>query len=311
MQVDLKDAMDVADRFEALLDTNGISIQGHPSTGADMLPLWYILERLRKGFTGTPDDMRSEYAAGVAVHDLAAKVLAVEAHPQFAMLLPHLKMLTEGAVHLTQMPPANADVYNKLIEVYWACLLMANEVSVDLDHPKHSKGDNPDVIALAGGVPARAYAFKTIRSNHTQNLLDHLVKGIDQIERSAAPDGMVCLHLTPRLLQTGLWPLGGYHLDWRFPASKALQCLNNWVSQVVVDNGQDAVDALFVGKKAAGTVLCIGLFATAARNPLTGNAVVMPIKVATLVEIAPANPLSTEIHAEVEAANNRMQLQLL
>jgi hypothetical protein len=310
MLIQLDDASKLADRFETLLEAKGISVPAHPSTGADMLPLWYILKRLREGFSGIPDELRGEYASGIAVHDLAAKILAVEAHSDFGMLIPHLDMLTRGAVHLTQEPPANSDVYNKLIEVYWACLLMANGVEVKLDHPKHSPGDNPDVIALHRGTPARAYAFKTVRSPHTQNLLDHLVKGIDQIERSAATEGIVAFHLTPRILEAGLWPQGKYYIDWRFPAATAVGLLNQMISQVVADNGQATIDAIFAGTKTAGTVLCLAFFPTVAANPLTGNPVVMPIKVATLVEMAPGQPLSPALHGEIEAANDEMQRRL-
>lgn len=310
MQVNLTDAMNLVDRFEALLETKGVSIGAHETTGADMLPLWHILKRIRNGFAGTPDDLQGEYAAGISIHDLAAKVLSVETHSNFDMLVPHLEMLADGAVHLTQEPPAHADVYNKLIEIYWACLLMANGTEVALDHPKHSKGDNPDVIALDKGKPARAYAFKTVRSAHTQNLLEHLTKGVEQIEGSNANEGIVCLQLTPRILNADLWPKGRYFIDWRLPMSQAVSLLNQWVSQVVIDNGQQAIDALFAGKKAAGTVLCLALFPTVARNPVTGNAVVMPIKVATLVEIVPGRPLSIALHSEIEAANHRMQTQL-
>lgn len=310
MQIELKDAMDTVDRFEALLSSKGVSIRGNPSTGADMLSIYEILKQIRGGFSGPPDGLRSEYAAGIAIHDLAAKILAVEHHPDFDSLVPHLEMLNHGAVHLTQEPPPNADVYNKLIEIYWACLLMANGAKVDLDHPKHSKGNNPDVIALEDGEQARAYAFKTVRSPHTQNLFDHLIKGIDQIERSAAKEGIVCFQLTPRILEADLWPEGHYYADWRYPASQAVIKLATMVSQIVTDNGQQAVDAIFAGKRAAGDVLCMALFPTVARNPLTGNAVVMPIKVATIVQLVPNQPMSAAMLKEVDAANVRMQTQL-
>jgi hypothetical protein len=310
MLIQLEDALKLADRFEELLEAKGISVPAHASTGADMLPLWHVLKRLREGFTGIPDDLRTEYAAGIAVHDLAAKILAIEGHVNFDMLVPHLRMLTQGAVHLTQEPPGNADVYNKLIEIYWASLLMANNVDVELDHPTHSTGDNPDVIALDRGKPARAYAFKTVRSPHTQSLIDHLIKGVDQIERSMANEGVVAFQLTPRILKADLWPKGKYYIDWRFPAAAAVGLLSQMISQVVADNGQPAIDAIFAGKKAAGAVLCLAFFPTVAMNPLTGNPVVMPIKVATLVEMAPSHPLSPTLHSEIEAANEAMQRKL-
>lgn len=310
MLVQLKDAMQTVDRFEELLAAQGISIPANPSTGADMLPLWNILQQIRSGFNGTPDELRDQYAAGIAVHDMAAKVLAAKTHPDFGALLPHLKMLTGGAVHLTQEPPGNADVYNKLIEIYWACLLMANGVNVALDHPTHSTGDNPDVIALEDSKPARAYAFKTVRSPHTQNLLEHLKKGVDQIERSRASEGIVAFHLTPRILKTDLWPANSYYIDWQYPASAAVVHLNKMISQIVIDNGQADVDAIFAGKKAVGTVLCLAIFPTVARNPVTGNPVVMPIKVATLVEMSRGRHLSAALHREIWSANDAMQRNL-
>jgi hypothetical protein len=310
MQIQLADAMKLADRFEELLQRKGVSVPAHSATGADMLPLWYILKRIREGFSGSPDDLRAEYSAGIAVHDLSAKITSLEDHPKFDMLVPHLQMLTQGAVHLTAEPPPNADVYNKMIEIYWAALLMGNGVDIELDHPKHSVGDNPDVIALEHGNSARAYAFKTVRSPHTQSLLEHLVKGIDQIERSDAKEGVVAFHLTPRVLQADLWPKGRCYIDWRLPAAIALEMLHQMITQIVLDNGQSVIDAIFAGKKAAGAVLCIACFPTAAINPLTGNCVVMPIKIATLVEMAPQQPLSSALHAEIEAANEIMQRRL-
>jgi hypothetical protein len=54
MDVTIASASVLVDRFEELLLEYGISIPRHPQTGADMLPLWMILERLRTGFAGTP-----------------------------------------------------------------------------------------------------------------------------------------------------------------------------------------------------------------------------------------------------------------
>lgn len=310
MQVQITEASDLVDRFEELLATHGVSIPGHASTDADMLSLWRILSKLKAGFAGTPDDMRRDYTAGLAVHDLAAKVMAVESHPEFPTLIPHLRMLAQGAIHLTQEPPAEADAYNKLVEVYWAALLMANGTSVQLDHPKNSKGDNPDVIALNGGQPARAYAFKTVRSPHTQTLLDHIVKGVDQIERCPAPEGIVAFNLTPRLLGAGLWPEGGFFDDWRQPAAHTIGSLTAMIVDVLKDNGQEAIDNVFAGKKAVGSILCVAFIPTVARNPTTGNAVVMPLKVATIVDLVVDRRPSIELFVEIQAANDIMQTVL-
>ncbi|GMM61492.1 hypothetical protein [Novosphingobium pituita] len=310
MQVQIADVSDLVDRFETLLDSHGVSIPKHGSTGADMLPLWRILGALKEGFSGTPDEMRRDYTAGLAVHDLAAKVLAVKDHQDFKTLIPHLEMLSKGAVHLTQEPPANSDVYNKLVEVYWATLLMASGTNVDLDHPKSSKGDNPDVIALERSQPARAYAFKTVRSAHTQNLYEHIIKGVDQIEKCPAPEGIVAFNLTPRLLDAGLWPEGGYFEDWRQPATHAQQKMKQMISDVVNENGQQSIDGIFKGKKAATSILCVAFIPTVAKNPGTGNPVVMPLKIAVLVELNKVRPPSDTMAEEIAKAHCVMQQQL-
>src|SRR6185437_8418848 len=107
----------VVDRFEELMLRHGISIPQHPQTSADMLPLWQILKYLRSGQQMSFDRQRELFFAGVAVHDLSSKVLEVQNNSQFKLLLPHLKMLVEGTVHLTEEPPSPADTYNKLIEL--------------------------------------------------------------------------------------------------------------------------------------------------------------------------------------------------
>jgi hypothetical protein len=178
-----------------------------------MLPFRSILEMVRQGFAGSPDDLRKEYTAALAVHDLAAKLLQVGHLPGFDALAPHLRILAEGAIHLTEPLPSNSDGYNKLIEVYWASLCLAAGLTVELDHPMASDGRNPDIITSATGrVDRHGYAFKTIRSQYPRSILDHLRKGVDQIERSSSTAGIVALHLTPRLQSAAIWPEGGCFL---------------------------------------------------------------------------------------------------
>lgn len=311
MDVRLTFASDIVDRFEELLARHNISIPRHPQTGADMLPFWYLLKLIRSGFTGTPDQLRGEFTAAVAVHDLAAKVLEVSGHSQFADLLPHLKMLADGAIHLTEPQPAYADAYNKLIEVYWATLCLSAGLAVTLDDPENADGKNPDVITMdLSGKPQHAYAFKTIRSPHTQSILGHVTKGIDQIEKSASVDGIVALHLTPRLQTAGVWPPDGYFASWTHPAVYVAGLMRAMVSQIVLDNGQAAIDALFAGKKAVGSVLCISFCPTVASHPVTSRPTVMPLKVAVIIHLVAGKEPSQVFCAEIERLNHEMQTVL-
>lgn len=312
MDIKLADASDIVDKFEALMLHKGVSIPRHPQTGADMLPLWYLLKQVRDGFSGTAGEIRPEFTAAVAVHDLAAKVLEVSADLRFDQLLPHLAMLNAGTIHLTEEPPAYADAYNKLIELYWACLCMSFDRKVALDHPKHSNdGDNPDVITLdENGAPLHAYAFKTVRSLHTQTVFERIENGVDQIERSAAREGIVALHLTPRIAKAGFWPAGGYYHDWRPVAGQVISELQQTVSAVVRDYGQSEIDKVFHSRKAVGVILCVAFSPIVAKHPVSGKAVVMPLKVATLVDLYTGRRMSADFCVEVARANHAMQTVL-
>ena len=82
------------------------------------------------------------------------------------------------------------------------------------------------------------------------------------------------------------------------------------ISQVVIDNEKSEMDKLFTGKKAVGSVLCIAIFPTVAINPVTGNPVVMPIKIAIVIELSLKNPMSAPFLDEITAANHMMQITL-
>jgi hypothetical protein len=311
MDIRLADASAIVDKFEELMGKMGVSIPQNPQTGADMLGTWYLLRRSREDFPDTVDELRPEFTATVATHDLAAKILEVSENPNFPLLIPHLSMLTAGAVHLTAEPPAQADVYNKLIELYWACLLLAQGLKIEIDDPNHSTGSNPDVITIdSSGSPAHAYAFKTIRSCHTQSVYEHIARGIEQIERSSAREGIVALHLTPRIAKAGFWPSGRYYTDWHPVALRVADKLREIVAGIVKDNGQSEIDALFAGRKAAGSVLCLAFCPIVARHPFADAAVVMPLKVATLVDLQTGRNISHGMLAEIERANHAMQIVL-
>jgi hypothetical protein len=269
------------------------------------------LDRLRAGFSGTSDELRKDYTAAVPVHDLAAKLLEVRDHPQFPALFPHLQILAAGTIHLTEPPPGYPDGYNKLIEVYWASLCLSAGLGIELDHPKALDGKNPDIITAAHSRSARhGYAFKTIRSPHAQSILEHLQKGVDQIERSPCSEGIVALHLTPRLQTADVWPEGGFFLDWQQPAIAVASACRTMLAQVMAENGSSRINDIFRGTKVTGSILCLGFCPTVAALPLTGRPTVMPLKVATLVEISTLNPLSGDFLGELTVLNHQMQTVL-
>jgi hypothetical protein len=86
--------------------------------------------------------------------------------------------------------------------------------------------------------------------------------------------------------------------------------LQTIISQVVLDNGNASIDNLFAGKKAVGSVLCVAFCPTVAAHPVTGTPTVMPLKVATLVNMVEGKEPSLPLLQEIERMNHEMQTVL-
>ncbi|BBF94341.1 hypothetical protein [Blastochloris tepida] len=308
MDVAIEFAADIVDRFEEFLTENGISIPRHKQSNADMLPLWQILKQTKDGEGLRQTDNYNLFSAAVAVHDFASKILTIKDMPEFSNILPHLRMLSSGAVYLTSDPPASSDVYNKLIEVYWASLCLGKGINVSLDHPVHSTGVNPDVITLdSKGDAVHAYAFKTIRSKYTQSILDHIQRGVEQIEASSAGTGIVALHLTPRFQISSLFPEGYLFDRWECGVAYVAGAVRAMVTQVVCENGQSAIDNIFIKKKAVGAVLCLAFIPVVAKHPETGLNTFMPLKICVIVKLSSSVQLPMSLMGELYEINDAMQ----
>jgi hypothetical protein len=105
-------------------------------------------------------------------------------------------------------------------------------------------------------------------------------------------------------------PLGGYYEDWRPVAFAIARELTKTVTSVVEDNGQPAIDAMFAGKKAVGTILCLAFCPIVAKHPFTGRPTVMPLKVANLVDLYTGRKMSSALLTELTLANHMMQMAL-
>src|SRR5271165_2483799 len=98
--VPFEKAASLIDEFETLLLQYGISIPSNQKTSADMLSVWRLLQYAQDPKRIRPHDPRELLRNGAAAHDLAAKVLEVRQHRDFEKLLPHLKLLSGGAIAL-------------------------------------------------------------------------------------------------------------------------------------------------------------------------------------------------------------------
>lgn len=307
MNITFEDAMERVDRFEELLEKNNISVPRDPSSGADMLSIWQILKFIRDRSLDRPEDERPLLNAGAAVFDLAAKVLAIANDPKFARLLPHLRMFADGAVHLNEPPADGIDSYNKLIELYWACLSMASGLDVEIDDPHSSKGNNPDVLTGPSGSQF-GYAMKTIRAKSAQTIYERIVEGTQQIERSPARAGMIVLNLTARLDPADIWNEKFPFAGWEAPAALISFRMANLVGEVIKQIPRSELEATFSGRKAVPSIICVGFGTALCAHPETRVPVATCLKVIRLVEMLPG--LREPFLGEIRQLNRAMQTTL-
>jgi len=196
---------------------------------AGVISLWAVLESLASPGNPTDPAVADLYVAGAGIHDLAAKIVAVwDTKPEVKPLLtPHLKLLAETSYTGQNVTNARWDrkggvarehgSADKVIELYWACLCILAEMSVELDDPfSSSGGSNPDVIAKAADGTRWAFALKTLSEvskpdTAAKNLVRNIEKGADQIKRAACDKGMVVVNLKnvldhPRVRAGGPFP---------------------------------------------------------------------------------------------------------
>lgn len=225
-------ATEAAEKAVRLLDIfSQIGCKSVPLEGieAGVLSLWEVLENLAS--PGDPNDpaIADRHVAGAGVHDLAAKVVTVwDTIPATRPVLePHIKLLSETVYTGQNVANARWDKRDgvareqgsadKVIELYWACLCILADMSVELDDPYTSSGGrNPDVIATAADGTRWAFAIKTLSevsspATAAKNLVENIKKASNQIDRTDCDKGMVVVNMKnvldhPRLRSTGAFP---------------------------------------------------------------------------------------------------------
>jgi hypothetical protein len=207
-------AEQMAIELEALLKTHRLSIAPGSAFEAAVLTAMQIREWKRSAYTiGTGADVRSHYRAMFGVQELASLIVSVRNHANFNNLIPHLRLLSRGSALQNTKSRGNDEATNKLFELLVACLLMQFADEVELDDPTRSTGSNPDVLATIAGR-RWGFACKVLHSIHPEGFLEHVRKGVAQIERSPAQVGVVVFNLKNVLPHDELWPrvphLGGF-----------------------------------------------------------------------------------------------------
>ena len=138
--------------LEALLKRHNITISSGSIFEKHVLSVLGLVELKNQSRPrAIEEDLRPHYRTLIGVYEIATLLLAVQHSPQFSALVPHLRLLNDGAVLQNQPSPGRDDATNKLFELYMGAVALQCGEGVVLDDPTSSKGDNPDVLVTLGG----------------------------------------------------------------------------------------------------------------------------------------------------------------
>jgi hypothetical protein len=186
-------------------------------------------------------------------------------------LTPHLQLLNEGQVVQTRKASVLDQPANKIFELIVACWAMSSSgVAVRLDHPRASRGDNPDVLFTYKSVPW-GIACKVPHSINPLTIVDNVREGVRQIQSSAAESGIVILSAKNliaheeyfRLINPAEWRAGAEPLFQGFrnsgePVAKLqheLTVLTNSLRSVI---GNEALREVFARSKTVPAIVIWG-----------------------------------------------------
>ncbi|MFZ6675575.1 hypothetical protein [Undibacterium sp. Xuan67W] len=203
----------IVDRFRDLLHRYNINPPVHSVIENELLAPYEVL--LRSKSPSSIAERSNLLAEAAGMFDLAAKLLSIETHPEFATFVPHLTLF--GSAHplasTIQTTPGQPtdDVHRKLAELYLGSLAVNVGHNVELDHPSNSRGDNPDVlfdfIREAGEKKRWALAIKTISTRNGQTIFERIGEAGRQINTLSCPAdrGLVVVNAQGSIDHQALW----------------------------------------------------------------------------------------------------------
>lgn len=255
-------AVDVALRLEVLLKQHGVVIAPRSELEERVLKVLQLSDFQAQG--RIDGDVREFFRNLIGVAELARLIIDAEKSPEFSTILPHLRLLNEGSAIQNARSSGRDSATNKLFELFVATLALTCGSKTELDNPIRSTGKNPDVLVSVKGK-RWGVACKVLHGMNPEGFLDHLVKGIDQVEVSEATVGAVVFNLKNILPHDEFWPLepttddgsgprDGANVPFAFATpSEPYALLERWVAEFArsirahVPTGH--LESLFAGKK--------------------------------------------------------------
>jgi hypothetical protein len=270
--VSFDDADLIGDRFLALL----AKLKINPPVGSrledDLLSITQLIDVIKDPNLARGSDEARTIRTAAAVHDFAAKILAIDGIDEFDRFIPHLQLISHSKLpkeladpSITQMSESLDDAARKMAELYLGTLIAHFGTDVVLDSPTRNKGkrDNPDVLftcqeSTPNSNPRRwTLAIKTISSSQGQTIFERVEDGVDQIDAPECPAdvGLIVINTKNALNHKALWDA---HFADEASAKRALfDQIMELILKAEKDRPQSDWDELFVGK-AVRPILFLG-----------------------------------------------------
>lgn len=249
----------IGDRFLNLLQEKGIQPLIGSGLEGELLSLTQLIDVMKNPSLASQSDQVDILRSAAGLHDLAAKILAVEPLPDFETFVPHLKLIASSKLRVASLAQNAAsgpddDTARKIAELYIGSLAAHIGTDVVLDSPTNAKGDNPDVIFRVQecdetNAPQRwALAIKTISSRQGQTIFERIAEGAEQIDdpKCTVERGMVIINAKSALDHEDLWNTEFADLPGAINALDAQ--LQGLIDQAAKNRPQTEWDDLFQGR---------------------------------------------------------------
>ena len=207
------------------------------------------------------EDLRIAYRPAFGLHDLIRRIVRLQNHSDFPVLVEHLRLLNTGTVAQNVAAPTD-QVAAKIFELLIGLLCLEIGTDTRVDGPVHSYGDNPDILTRLNGR-IWGFACKVLSGRSPKTMFDRLKEGIEQIETSPAEVGCVIINLKNQIDHDKTWPLlnadkfaagketptYGSWTDYRAPVELLHKHARECHSDFLAENGARNVRKVLTGKK--------------------------------------------------------------
>ena len=213
-------------------------------------------------------DLRENMRQVMGFNNFIEKVTPLLNSEYIDEIIPHLELLNKSSIPQTMKAKVTDQGSNKLFELYTSGLCYPQFQNIRLDSPISSKGNNPDVM-FSFENRRWGIACKVLHSPQIQSIIDNVIKGLEQIEKSESDTGFVLISLRNIIDYDDFWPilnkeeflknneepLFGSYLVKEIPAKKLENYVLDIQDKLQTDIGIKELLNIFKNKKAQPVVV--------------------------------------------------------